>query len=926
MADRPLTHIKAIPLRGGAVTSLEKAQLPLGGFSMIQNMRPRHPGFEQRGGFTRKHTIEEGTNKAMSLYQFSKGKRVERHFFAQLSNGNVLDARDAPPTITTGGFGADVHDSNDYTSIIPASWGNIDDLMIYSDGVDQHQIYAGTANYVQKFVKYDASATPPTIPSDGYDYTKEVTDGLSTTFAVLDSLNTFAAHECIFICTPVPANRLTWAFVAGHENANAAVGTLKYLNTANTWTDTAETDGTITSAKTLGQNGSMTWTHPTDQIPSYMFGVSGFWLRWETATQLDSEVEVYSLTYGSAFQDMHNVWCGIPEYAIETKFYDASNSIYQTSNLPRTLPTTVSESEAGVVLYSTDSITLNDMVAANDRLYFNSPVPISAFYVDPGECCNTSASTTIDKGYHWTGKAFTQIASITDESDGISHAGWITLNKTAAERIAAEPTQFQNAKYYSYWYYFTVDTTLSSNVIISLEVMPEYDIADLGIGQCSGVWKNRACLTFDRYPNYIYVSATARPMYLNGPNSGIMRAGDGRSNRVVCMLPFYNELMAWQKEVGKEGGTLTLFQGDSPRNFDQVVLSSSVGTYNAKSAIVVDGILDNFNPQEGVEQREKTFSFWLSQKGVFATDGITVFRFSKDIQNYFNPKKDECIRRGCDNEHWIGYDTTENVIMMGIVSGEPMMTSTATSTIPGRLVDTAGAFTTLKISSDRPITHKIAIGDTIYNTTDGTIALVTGIDSATQLTLGTDIMASGEGYKLFAGTPNLFPVYDLTDKRWSFDVYGANLSCVTEVEAATLNAPILQYGGGVGGEAAAAGVFQLNTGTDDIDIDATTNAIDANFRMEFNAGGLIVTMRELLTRMKVQSAGNCTITPYRNNRSGTAITLPMTAETSGDAVRRQRIGLKLADQAISLKFQNNTAGQSIFMEEIGIDLLEQEGH
>jgi len=149
---------------------------------------------------------------------------------------------------------------------------------------------------------------------------------------------------------------------------------------------------------------------------------------------------------------------------------------------------------------------------------------------------------------------------------------------------------------------------------------------------------------------------------------------------------------------------------------------------------------------------------------------------------------------------------------------------------------------------------------------------------------------------------------------------------MTEVEAGSLNVPVLQYAGGVGGEAAAAGVFRLNTGTNDVDMEGTSNAIDANFTMEFNSGGLIVSIREILARMKVQPAGNCTLTPYQNTRTGTTITLPMTAKTSGDAIRRHRFGMKLDDQAISLKFQNNTVSQSIFMEEIGVDLLERVGH
>lgn len=859
---RKISDVKAIPFRGGAYTAREKALVPHGQFSMIQNMRARHPGFEQRKGSRKKHTIEEGTNQPISLYQFSKGKRVERHFFAQFENGNVDEATDAPPTVTTGPFGSGVF-AGSSTDQIPASWGNIDDLLIYSNGVDQHQIYAGTANYVLKFIKYDASAAPPSIPSDGYDYTKEVTDGLTTTVAILDSLNTYSNYECLFICTPISANRLTWTFKTGRANATAAVGTLSYMKSNNSWTDTGETDGTIaTSGKTLGQDGSMTWNQPSDEIPCYMFGVSGFWYRWETATQIDGEVEVSSLTYGTDgktkdhFVPLVNVWDGKPEWALEARVFDQSNDIYGTANHPRNLPVNVKLTKyrsvvlqqqgiTGYEIYSTDSIDISSFVGSaddsGDRVYFNSFYPIDAFYVDPGDLPSTTASTTINKVFHWTGAAFTEIASITDETDGITHAGWVTLNKTAAERTDAERTQFQNAKYYSYWYYFTVDTTLSSNVLISLELMPYYDIADFGIGLCNAVWKNRAVYTFDRFPNYAYISADGRPTVLNGDDFGILRAGDGRANKITCMKPYYNELLAWQSEKGKEGGTLTLFQGINPQTFDVVKLSSTIGTFNAKSAVVVDDILDNFRPQEGIEQKPKTLAFWISKKGVYCTDGLGVFRISHDIQNYFDPRESECIANGYDNEHWIEYDSSENVLRLGIVSG-----STAT-------------------------------------------------------------------------TPNIFLVYDLEDKKWLFDDPDQTITCMTEVEAASGQIPILQYAGGLiynaDDEISRGFIYQVNYSDDDVD-----TAIDGYLLMELDQAGLLMVIREMLLRMKVQSAGDVTITPYRNTRAGDTITLDMTAATTNDAIRKQRIGLNLQDEHVSLKIQNATLSQSIYLLDLGLEI------
>ena len=67
-----------------------------------------------------------------------------------------------------------------------------------------------------------------------------------------------------------------------------------------------------------------------------------------------------------------------------------------------------------------------------------------------------------------------------------------------------------------------------------------------------------------------------------------------------------------------------------------------------------------------------------------------------------------------------------------------LVTSTTTSTTSNKLVDTNSNFTTLGV----------AVGDKIVNTTDNTSAVVTVIDSATILSISSDIMSSGEDYIL----------------------------------------------------------------------------------------------------------------------------------------------------------------------------------
>ena len=73
--------------------------------------------------------------------------------------------------------------------------------------------------------------------------------------------------------------------------------------------------------------------------------------------------------------------------------------------------------------------------------------------------------------------------------------------------------------------------------------------------------------------------------------------------------------------------------------------------------------------------------------------------------------------------------------------------SVTTSTVTDKLVDSANNFSS---SGVNPL--NIQIGDTVYNTTSGTAATVTNVDSATQLSLNSDITPLGYFYTLYSGT------------------------------------------------------------------------------------------------------------------------------------------------------------------------------
>jgi len=80
-----------------------------------------------------------------------------------------------------------------------------------------------------------------------------------------------------------------------------------------------------------------------------------------------------------------------------------------------------------------------------------------------------------------------------------------------------------------------------------------------------------------------------------------------------------------------------------------------------------------------------------------------------------------------------------------------LKTNFGTSKYGEGLVDsgtTDGVAANKLIQSGQNFLTTVTVGDVIYNTTDGTYALVTAIDSDTQLSISADIMASGEVYRI----------------------------------------------------------------------------------------------------------------------------------------------------------------------------------
>lgn len=786
--------------QGGCDTRREKTVLPMGAYSMVQNMRSRYPGMKKRPGMIRLHPNNEGSNQVMTLFQMSKGGISERHTFAQMSDGKVYEADNDPPTVSDTDFGDSVYTGT--SGQVPASWSMMRDCLIFSNGADQHQLYAGSEYPITAFVVCKESGAIPLLPTKGADYTVEATDGDSATEIVLDALGDLGTdYDCIFICTQLKSSAFNFTFSIPNADADAIVK-VNYWN--GTWAAaTVSSDTTMTGIYSFAQDGKVSINETADEIPTYMYGVSGYWYQVYLGAggDLSATCRATSCTYDTRWQALENVWDGVPLAATEAQFYDQSQSAYMT--------------------YPYAAVTLGGMTTS-DKCYISSPWPLTGFYIDVGETPNVN-SASVDHVYYWNGTAFAEVSGRVDGTSGATKTGWITFDREAAFK-----TQFNNTQYYAYWYYFTVSATLSADAAVSIYTMPYFDINEIGrAGVCNGVWKDRAVYTFGKEGNYLYVSAANRPNVLNGSDTTVLQAGDGRKNNVVAVRKFYNELMVWQEEKGTNGGCLTLFEGYSPATFAKLVLSNQIGTFNSKSVAVVDGV--------HTEQGAKTIAYFLSHQGVMACDGTTVYRISDKIGNYFDPDEDECIRRGYESQMWLEHDQRYNIIRCGLVSGS-----------------------------------------------DATV-------------------------------PNVFPVYDIQSREWSFDSLPHPLSCMANVESEEDANTILQIGGGTGDGY----IYLLNYGLNDVD-----DAVDAYVTMELDHQGFVMHLTKAILRTKSQDGGTCQIDVYEDGvlsqQKGDAVDLDP-AVVDALATRNKR-SMNLIGDHLSIKFQNNGVGKDFYLLDVSLAL------
>jgi hypothetical protein len=129
------------------------------------------------------------------------------------------------------------------------------------------------------------------------DYSAEAQDGSTSTSVTLSSIGTAAQGDFLYVGCHVPFRGAT--IDIDSANGTASVLTVKYWD-GDSWADITATDGTDSAGASMGQDGAVTWTVPTDWAPTGLVksgdftvslpgtGNKYYWTRWQFSAALDS--------------------------------------------------------------------------------------------------------------------------------------------------------------------------------------------------------------------------------------------------------------------------------------------------------------------------------------------------------------------------------------------------------------------------------------------------------------------------------------------------------------------------------------------------------------------------------------------------------------------------------------------------------------
>ncbi|MHA2084574.1 MAG: hypothetical protein ACXABD_12530 [Candidatus Thorarchaeota archaeon] len=486
--------------------------------------------------------------------------------------------------------------------------------------------------------------------------TDEVTNA-DTTREVQITLDTLANNEAIYVGYWQPIRGITFAFGSSINN-NASTIDMDYWN-GSAWTALTETDGTADGGAMFAQDGSVTWTYIAvgTEVPRRINGQTLFWYRIQTNAALDA-VDYRRVTVLKDWRDIQDLTDGRDILPSGFVWMDDGDDPYNDI-----LDKVLVDSKS---LYAsfTDT-TADEDIAAADEMYVGFPQRVIGIrvYINEGYH-NDGNAATITVSY-WDGTAWQSLAA--DEvSDGTLKNGKM-FNQTGEIRMEDKgssifPMSLPTAgiKLPMYWYKIDFSAKLYNDLNDEMRIWKIRGIpaplrqVDIQNTNWVADFKDRLFMFGPQDgPNTAHFSAFQMPYALSGDDTSRTwpRVVFGDADDIVCAVKFFNEMIVFKRQE------VWMMEGDSPDTFGTLLLDDTLGCVAPETAKLVR----TWVTLPDGRQDFRHAVFFMSHDGIWAVDGIKIWKVSHDIDNYFNIKDTATtIKAGYRDESTAFFDPNEN--------------------------------------------------------------------------------------------------------------------------------------------------------------------------------------------------------------------------------------------------------------------------
>ena len=444
-------------------------------------------------------------------------------------------------------------------------------------------------------------------------------------FAVPDSAygDGFATYLYAGFILPVSGIK----FYVSTANSTAATSTVEYWDGSDFAPVSTFVDGTLSSGKSFGQSGSMTFDS-TDSVAS-LKDVKGVFLYWYRIKidGADDNISVYSVTGKTPFQPMKDIWDGLSHSPLsflkDTGTYeDYTTAVY-----------------ADDYIDGEDStyIDLSGLTSSQSLIVGFEYRQLGVRFSLIGDYVNTTANTIASVDY-WNGTTWASVGAISDKTSknnvSFGQAGLITWGKIAdGLEFKTEFTGAIEVTPILYYYRITFTSTVNGGRLNQVSGVPAQTVIGNYSFPLSAM--NRLWLFSDQdgEKNKSICSSKYTTNTFNGDDSIPLFWGDEEEiTGGAWLYSQYGASVYSVLVVFKKNETWVLI-GNDPETWQQYKISSSIGCVSPNTIKVLEMPTDASN---GVNR--SSIIVFQGANGIYMTDGRPPILISQDL-DIFDKRK-----------------------------------------------------------------------------------------------------------------------------------------------------------------------------------------------------------------------------------------------------------------------------------------------